>query len=241
MNLLLGRFKKSIDLEQDAVELAEKEDDTNRIQWGHLDLSNLYLKSGYPEKALEECEKLRGLLVEGSNQRNAQYWKSQAYLAMGSTDKARQTAEELKEIINKGINKKNMRMYYHLMGLIELERGQYSQAIDFFTKALPLLFLASEWHIIIADALGTAYFKAGSLEKSREEYEKIISPIPGRVWHGDIYAKSFYMLGKIYEQLGDSAKAVEHYEKFLDLWKDADPGKVEVEDARKRLAGLKKQ
>ena len=61
----------------------------------------------------------------------------------------------------------------------------------------------------------------------------------GKMEHGDLFAKSFYMLGKIHEQQGDTAKAIENYEKFLTLWKDADPGIAEVEDARKRLAGLK--
>jgi hypothetical protein len=38
-------------------------------------------------------------------------------------------------------------------------------------------------------------------------------------------------------QKGQKAKAIDHYEKFLDLWKNADPGIAE--DVRKRLAGLK--
>jgi hypothetical protein len=42
-------------------------------------------------------------------------------------------------------------------------------------------------------------------------------------------------------QIGWEDKAMEHYEKFLDLWKDADPRIAEVEDARKRLVGLKNQ
>ncbi len=46
------------------------------------------------------------------------------------------------------------------------------------------------------------------------------------------------MLGKIYEQKGWKGKAIEHFEKFLDLWKDADPGMAEVDDAKKRVAGL---
>ncbi len=49
------------------------------------------------------------------------------------------------------------------------------------------------------------------------------------------------MLGKIHEDQGNRDKAIEHYEKFLDLWKDADPGIREVEDGKKRLAALRNQ
>jgi len=38
---------------------------------------------------------------------------------------------------------------------------------------------------------------------------------------------------------GQKAKSIEFYEKFLSLWKDANPGIAEVGDARKRVAGLK--
>ena len=55
----------------------------------------------------------------------------------------------------------------------------------------------------------------------------------------DFYAKSFYMLGKIYKEQGDTAKSIDHYEKFLELWKCADPGIAEVGDGWERVAGLK--
>jgi hypothetical protein len=47
-----------------------------------------------------------------------------------------------------------------------------------------------------------------------------------------------YRLGKLYEQrrLKDKAKA--EYVRFLEIWKNADPGLPEVKEARRKLAGI---
>lgn len=86
--------------------------------------------------------------------------------------------------------------------------------------------------------LALAYFRAGRLEDARREYEEITRMTIARLESGDIYARSFYMLGQVYEQLGTKKQARANYRKFLDLWKDADPDLPEIEDARVRLARL---
>ena len=48
-------------------------------------------------------------------------------------------------------------------------------------------------------------------------------------------------LGEVYHKIGNRAKAIEHTEKFLEMWKDADPGLPEVDDTKKRLSGLKEK
>ncbi|MBA7672514.1 Photosystem I assembly protein Ycf3 [subsurface metagenome] len=250
--LVQGRFKESKKQYKQGIELAEKAGEMDWKLWHHHHLSYLYLRSGNPDFALEECNKTWDTAVESDDlgwQRQALHAKGIIYLEIKSIAEAKRIAGELKELIDKGSNKKAIRYYYHLTGMIELKKENFSNAIEHFKKARSLLpfqytdgqYQNDDSHALFIDPLALSYYKSGNLEKAREEYEGIISLTTGRINYGDIFAKSFYMLGKIHEQQGKKAKAVEHYEKFLDLWKDADPGIYEVEDAKNKLVGLESQ
>jgi tetratricopeptide (TPR) repeat protein len=242
---LQGKFERAKDQIKQSITIAEKMGNMAAKSSRHNHLGFLHSESGNPEMALEECEKAWNIAVKAElipQQRTALHLKGLVFLKIGSIDEAQRTAVELKELVDKGMNRKAIRYYYHLMGMIELDRENFSKAIEYFEEAsslLPFQRLQSDAHAIFFDPLAFAYYKSGDLEKAQEEYEKIISLTIGRFFYGYIYAKSFYMLGNIFEQKGWKGKAIEHYEKFLELWKDTDYGIAEVEDARKRLAGLK--
>jgi serine/threonine protein kinase/Tfp pilus assembly protein PilF len=240
--LLQGRFEDAKVKTKEAIELAEKSGQSIWIRSTLRYLSDVNLKQGRPDQALQELNKVWSSAVQDDDlgdQIGTLSDMGVAYLEMKSIDEAQKTAVRLKKLIEQGMNKRRMSNYHFLMGRIELEKKNYSKAIEYFNRGLPLLSATSGSHLPLAYHTGLAYYEAGDLEKAREEFEKIMTLTEGRISNGDTYAKSFYMLGKIYEQKGWKGKAIEHYEKFLDLWKDADPGIAEVEDAKKRLAGLK--
>ncbi len=208
---------------------------TGYIDFRRGNLKKALEKTGDSIKGWLELENLAG-------QRTALPWKGLFYLEMGQVGEAQKTAVELKDLIQKNLNKKAIRYPYWLEGMIDLKKANFRRAIENFDKAIALLPSQTnpdDEHAFFYDGLASAYYKAGDLEKAKAEYEKIAPLTTGRFFFGDIYAKSFYMLGKIAEQQGQKARAVEHYQKFLDLWKDADPGFPEIGDARLRLAALK--
>ena len=243
--LLQGKFKESEEQLKKGIELAEKIGDKGWESDFHLKRVDLYLRLGDSDKALDECQKAWSAALEMeslSRQRIILHRKGISCLVLKSMVEAQKTADELKALIEEGTNKKAIRYYDHLMGMIELEKENYSQAIEHIKKSIALLpsqYSFANEHALFIDSLALAYLKAGDLEKAREEYEKITNLTVGKFYYGDIYAKSFYLLGKIADKQGEKAKARENYQKFLGLWKNADPGLTEVGDAGRRLASLK--
>ena len=246
--VLQGQFTNSMDQAKQGIDLAAALEETVWESKLYFGLVKAHMGSGNTGEALKVINSgLEGAVRAGDSdwQRTFLHLKGLTFMKRDSLAEARQMADELKALTENDMNKKLIRDYYHLRGLIEAERGEHSKAIESFKQAISLLTsrsgLQGKPPPGPIESLASTYYRTGDLNKAREQYERILSLTQSRIPDGDTYAKAFYMLGKIYEQQGNTAKALEHYEKFLDLWKDADPGLPEIEDARKRLAGLKSE
>jgi tetratricopeptide (TPR) repeat protein len=90
----------------------------------------------------------------------------------------------------------------------------------------------------LKDVLARAYWKKGLLDKAAAEYRKLTTISPANRVRYLIHPLYHYRLGRVLEEKGDKAGARAEYRKFLEYWKNADPGHPEFADARKRLAAL---
>jgi len=80
--------------------------------------------------------------------------------------------------------------------------------------------------------------KKGDIARAISEYERLLEIRFTYESVHFIHPLHHYRLGVLNERAGEAEKAGAQYERFLDLWKNADPGLPEVEDVRKRLAAL---
>jgi serine/threonine protein kinase/tetratricopeptide (TPR) repeat protein len=173
-------------------------------------------------------------------------WQVCALCDLDRIEEAEQLQKELEALIPKYV-KKGQKACYCMntalsQGKIELVKKNASAALKALEISRQMMlgqsFAGNSDHAYFFDLLGDANVLAGRWEQAAEAYARIRGLQNGRSEWGAVYARSYYKLGKVLEQRGKRAEAREKYQKFLDLWKDADPGLPEVADAKKRLAAL---
>jgi serine/threonine protein kinase len=106
--------------------------------------------------------------------------------------------------------------------------------------------VAEEPKIIHLYRLSNCFYQRKKYRKAKTillKVNKTYEPMFGMGWldidFGYAYPRTFYLLGLVNEALGEQAEAVKAYQRFLEIWKEADENLPELIEAKQRLAKLK--
>lgn len=161
------------------------------------------------------------------------------FVRMGRLAEARETDERIRKAVEKSGFLKLGRCHLHLRGAIALAESRFDESVADLRAALALLPAENgppDDRILCLDMLAAALEKRGETAAALETLERLQKLALARILWGDVFAGSFYRRGILLEKQGEIIAARDAYRKFLELWKDADPGLAEVEDARRRLS-----
>lgn len=241
-----GQFKEGLRL---LKQVAEKSANDERLARDGLYYKCLINAVNLRHNKFNEVLKLSEEVIEQAEIRDRIYaqilgWYHHglASLYLKDRQKSREMAGKIKEMVEKLGFGKYMRYQLHLVGVLAQSQGEYRKAVDLFTRAISLLpsqiSVGSLNHARFMESRAQAYAALGQIDTAIREYQTISRLTTGRLMYGDIYARSFYRLGQLYQKKGWPGKAVDNYRRFLEIWEEADPEFIEVADARRQLQVL---
>ncbi|MFC2142620.1 protein kinase [Acidobacteriota bacterium] len=251
LNMTQGKHEKALSFIQNGLALAKEESDLYFTivfleLMGYRDLA-----IGKFEDALTEAQTMWERAVEYevlAYQLHSLILQSLVYHQIQQPEKIRAAANLVERQLEAfGLaNTPYTREILIFMGLADLTEGKHESATEILMRAWALrdretLSPDLNDHILFLYYLGEAQLLAGDFDAARKTYEEGLDLTLGKWLYGILWAKSHFKLGEVYEKLGNQDKAIEHTEKFLEMWKDADPGLPELTDARTRLIRLQNQ
>jgi tetratricopeptide (TPR) repeat protein len=167
---------------------------------------------------------------------NDRPWEVRLLLASGDTLAARNVTDQLRKDIL-ATDTTQMRSYRIAEARMAFSAGRYLESARILELSPQAQ--ASDRRFVERCLLGEAYLRGGEadkaltiLEKAALTYDESQSIVP----YDNV--RIHYLLGMAHEETGQKDRAAQEYKRFLEIWKDADPGIPEMDDAKSRLARL---
>jgi len=230
-----GRFKEAL-LIADQCIAANKIDGMDSANWvAYSWKSEAYTWLGMPDSALAMVKMtLARAESEAIKQNRMVGW--QAILSFKAGDTV--TANLLLNQLERNAPSKDADAaseYWEAMGSIALYAKDYTPAAEYMARVDSI-----SSGTLGGYELAEAYLYSGENRKAIEILERKLMKFDQiRAFSAPLSVRGYYLLGQAYDEIGEKGKARAAYERFLTIWKDADPGIKEVEDAKARLARLR--
>ncbi len=176
-----------------------------------------------------------------SEMRNFYLYAATTYAVGGLPAGARRLVAKYDAEVRDTLQKQRQRaLYSEALGWIALAEARPGEAIAQFHRALGNGL--HECPQCLLKSLGLAHENAGARDSAIAYFERAVNETQSFYpvfLAADVYALSYRRLGDLYEQQGDTGKAVANYTKFVNLWAKADPDlQPKVADVRARLKRL---
>ena len=215
-----GRYAAAEEVYKNYIQIAPSGPERAR---GYSYLAEIYLR----KNNLTAADKAAAQSLKNSN-----YYFWESYLLARRHGDAARGAKYEQMAFNQTISNNrgarlNRRSEFYMRGTIALENNHPNEAIDNFKESLR--YLPHSWDIKdLEDSLANAYLKTKRYDEAITEYERILGSNPN-------YPLAHFRLAQALENLNQLEAARSKYERFLQIWKDADTDIPEIIQAKNFL------
>jgi tetratricopeptide (TPR) repeat protein len=239
-----GRFGEAEEECRNGAELAET---IGELEWAsdfRCLLGQVLLDEGKLDAALVEDRKAVERAQAAASDyrlRTAIYFQAQACVRVNDLVTVEKLTRQFQALAASGMSKRPAREYDLFRGMLELEKDRPLEAVKLIEKAisqLPPGNSSDGRKIIFYVTLASAREKAGDFAGASSAYEEVTGSAGDRLQIAEYYPWAVLGRARMEEKLVRPARALEGYRSFLALWKDADPGRPEVAEARGRIDAL---
>jgi tetratricopeptide (TPR) repeat protein len=227
--LMRGQTNKSLDYRRQSSEESAKYQPPMQTQMGSLNLIEIYVDAGKTDFALKILKEVEEKLDQfwGRILPIAYMW---VYWEMEDADSAEKYLEGIEEFI-KSWGGEGFRSFFFLsQGRINEIRGEYEQAILDFQKTIEL----APTEIMAREGIGRCQRKLKEYEKAEMSFQEALKIDP-------FHPKVNYEVALVYWGWDKKDKALEHLNRALYVWEEADPDYKAAQKARDKLAEWNKK
>ena len=164
------------------------------------------------------------------------------YAVLGDVTRARALMADAAALVDTTKARASESFRLHILGAIAMAENRPADALKEYRK---VDFRLAGCRACLAAALGRAFDAAGQPDSAIAWSERYLASAEETRAIEDEYSlgPTYRRLGGLYEERGDRVKAASYYQKFIDLWRDADadlqPQVTEVKQKLARVVGEK--
>jgi tetratricopeptide (TPR) repeat protein len=220
-----GRYRKSLEYTHLIMDEQEKSNPPLVALINKIQFLGIFIRAGQKDEAFKLVEEFKSQAASPFNELVPLAYLSY-YVVTEDVEKA---AKALKDVESTPLGpgfEGNQANILYLKGRIHELKGEYEQAITVYKKRSDII------PTDFGPDIGRSYRKLKEFKKAEEYLQKCLKTSP-------FDPGLHYELSLLYIDTKDKKKAMEHLNIALNIWKNADPGIPDVEDARKKLAELK--